>query len=129
MPRVSAAFFTFCVLSLLTGMLYGMHMAQTDDFTLAPAHAHLNLLGGVLMAIFGTFYALTRESYSPRLAWINFVVSALGVLITIPALAMLLKSNDDAKFGPITGAGSGLVVIGLLIFAVSVVRELVRRRA
>ena len=129
MPRVSAAFFTFCVLSLLTGMLYGMHMAQTDDFTLAPAHAHLNLLGGVLMAIFGTFYALTRETYSPRLAWINFVVSALGVLITIPALAMLLKSNDNARFGPITGAGSGLAVIGLLIFAVSVVRELVRRRA
>lgn len=129
MPRVSAAFFLFCVLSLLTGMVYGMHMAKTDDFALAPVHAHLNLLGGVLMAIFGTFYALTRETYSPRLAWINFLVSALGVLITIPALAMLLLTNDNAKFGPFTGAGSGLVVIGLLTFAISVVRELVRKRA
>ena len=129
MPRVSAAFFTFCVLCLLSGMLYGMHMAQTNDFALAPAHAHLNLLGGVLMAIFGTFYALTRETYSPRLAWINFLVSAASVLITIPALAMLLKTNDDARFGPITGVGSGLAVIGLLIFAISVLRELFRKRA
>ena len=129
MPRVSAAFFTFCVLSLLTGMLYGMHMAQTNDFALAPAHAHLNLLGGLLMAIFGTFYALTRETYSPRMAWINFLISAAGVVITIPALVMLLMTNDDAKYGPITGAGSGLVVIGLLIFAVSVLRELMRKRA
>ncbi len=129
MPRVSAAFFMFCVACLLSGMLYGMHMAQTNDFTLAPAHAHLNLLGGVLMAIFGTFYALTRETYSPRLAWINFIVSALAVLITIPALAILLKTNDDAKYGPITGIGSGLAVVGLLIFGVSVVRELARKRS
>jgi hypothetical protein len=129
MPRVSAAFFLFCILSLLTGMLYGMHMAKTDDFVLAPVHAHLNLLGGVLMAIYGTFYALTQETYSPRLAWINFLVSALAVLIIIPALAMLLSTNNDAKYGPVTGAGSGLAVIGLLIFAISVVRELVRKRA
>jgi len=110
-------------------MLFGMHMAQTNDFTLAPAHAHLNLLGGVLMAIFGTFYALTNETYSPRLAWINFLVSAAGVLITIPALAILLETNDHAKLGPITGAGSGLVAVGLLIFAISVLRELFRKRA
>jgi hypothetical protein len=129
MPRVSAAFFIFCVLSLLAGMLYGMHMAQSNDFTLAPAHAHLNLLGGVLMAIFGAFYALTGATYSPRLAWINFLVSAAAVLITIPALAMLLATNDDAKYGPITGAGSGLAVIGLLIFGISVMRELLRKRA
>ena len=129
MPRVSAAFFTFCVLSLLCGMLYGMHMAKTNDFALAPAHAHLNLLGGVLMAIYGTFYALTKETYSPRLAWINLLVSAAAVIVTIPALAMLLSTNDDTKYGPITGAGSGLAVVGLLIFTISVVRELLRRRA
>jgi hypothetical protein len=110
-------------------MLYGMLMARANDFTLAPAHAHLNLLGGVLMAIFGTFYALTRETYSPRMAWLNFLVSAAGVVLTIPALVMLLQTNDEAKYGPYTGAGSGLVVIGLLIFGISVLRELFRKRA
>jgi CDP-diglyceride synthetase len=129
MPRVSAAFFTLSVTCLAIGMLWGMHMAQSDDFAMAPAHAHLNLLGGVLSAIFGTFYALTRETYSPRLSWINFLLSLIATAVTIPALAMLLSTNDDAKFGPITGIGSGIMVLSLLVFAVSVLRELLRKRA
>ena len=129
MPRVSAAFYALCVVCLAVGMLWGMHMAQSDDFAMAPAHAHLNLLGGVLSAIFGTFYALTKETYLPRLAWINLLLSLAAVAVTIPALAMLLSTNDDAKFGPITGIGSGIMVLSLLVFAVSVLRELLRKRA
>lgn len=129
MPRVSATFYLLSCLCLLIGMGWGMHMAQSSDFTMAPAHAHLNLLGGVLSAIFGTFYALTRETYSPRLAWINFLLSLIAVVVTIPALAMLLATNDEAKFGPFTGMGSGVMVLSLLVFTISVVRELLRKRA
>jgi len=129
MPRVSTTFFLLSCLCLLTGMLWGMHMAQSSDFTMAPAHAHLNLLGGVLSAIFGSFYALTRETYSPRLAWINFLLSLVAVLVTIPALAMLLQTNDEAKYGPFTGVGSGVMVLSLLVFTISVAREFLRGRA
>ncbi len=129
MPRVSAAFFTLSVTCLFIGMGWGMHMAQSKDFAMAPAHAHLNLLGGVLSAIFGTFYALTRETYSPRMAWINLLLSLIAVAVTIPALAMLLATNNDAKYGPITGIGSGIMVLSLLVFAISVLRELFRKRA
>jgi ABC-type proline/glycine betaine transport system permease subunit len=128
MPRVSATFYLLSCLCLLIGMGWGMHMAQSSDFTMAPAHAHLNLLGGVLSAIFGTFYALTRETYSPRLAWINFLLSLIAVVVTIPALAMLLMTNDDAKYGPVTGIGSAIMVLSLLTFTLSVVREVMRRR-
>ena len=128
MPRVSAAFFTLSVACLFIGMGWGMHMAQAQDFAMAPAHAHLNLLGGVLSAIFGTFYALTRETYSPRLAWINLLLSIVAVAITIPMLAVLLKTNDEAKYGPIVGLGSGIMVLSLLVFAISVLRELLRKR-
>ncbi len=129
MPRISAIFFLLSCLCLLVGMGWGMHMAQSSDFTMAPAHAHLNLLGGVLSAIFGGFYALTRETYSPRLAWINFALSLIAVSVTIPALAMLLMTNDEAKYGPFTGIGSAVMVLSLLTFSISVVREVVRRRA
>ena len=128
MPRVAVSFFFISCIFLIVGMAWGMHMAQSNDHAMTPAHAHLNLFA-VLSAIFGTFYALTRETYSPRLAWTNFVLTVAGVAITIPALALLLQTNDEAKYGPVTGAGSGVMALSVVVFAWSVVREFPRSRA
>jgi hypothetical protein len=127
MPRVSAAFFAMGVVYLLLGMMWGMHMGESEDFTMMPAHAHLNLLGWVTMAIYGTFYALTHASLSPKLAWTNFALAAGGVLVMIPSLALYLGGHD-AKFIPGLVAGEILTVLSLLVFAVSVYRELTRPR-
>jgi hypothetical protein len=126
MPRVSAAFYAIAVLYLIVGMVAGLVMGAHEDFTMAPAHAHLNLLGWATTALYGTFYALTRETLSLRLAWANFVVSAAGVLIMVPALALTLAGHPG--LGPVIGMGGVLALIGLLVFAISVVRELVRPR-
>jgi uncharacterized membrane protein AbrB (regulator of aidB expression) len=128
MPRVSAAFFAVGVICVAIGMFWGMHMGITHDFTEAPAHAHLNLVGWVTMALYGTFYALTRETMSRILAWTNFFVSVAGGLIMVPALAMFLANGNDQKYVPFMSAGEGLTLLGLIIFAISVYRELARRR-
>jgi hypothetical protein len=127
MPRVSAAFFTMTVIYLLIGMAWGEYMGATEDHSLFPAHAHLNLVGAVLAAIYGTFYALTAPTMSPRWAWANFIVSTIGIVIFIPALVTILKG--DLTYLPFNIAGELLSVLGLLIFGVSVLRELVRKRA
>lgn len=130
MPRVSAAFFLVGALLVLCGMTLGQFMGAHEDFTLAPLHAHINLLGWVTLALYGTFYALTKETYSPRLAWINFVLSVLGILGMIPALYLLLTTPDGgAKYGALTGIAGGIAMLGLLVFLISVVRELFRKRA
>jgi uncharacterized membrane protein len=108
-------------------MLWGMHMGATNDFTLAPAHAHLNLVGWVTMALYGTFYALTRGTMSARLAWINFVLALLGGLVLIPSLTLFLSSNDS-RIIPAMIVGEVLTVLAMLVFAISVFRELFRRR-
>ena len=128
MPRVSAAFFAVGVIYVLCGMMWGMQMGASEDLAMAPAHAHLNLLGWVTMALYGTFYTLTRETLSVRLAWINFIVSALGVAVLIPSLALYLRSNS-ASYIPVMLVGEVLTVGGMLIFGVSVARELLRARA
>lgn len=128
MPRVSAAFFTVGVLCVLTGMLWGMHMGASHDMVTAPAHAHLNLVGWVTMALYGTFYALEGDHMLPNLAWLNFVVSALGVVVMIPSLFLFLSHGNDPAYVPYMTAGEGLVVLGMLIFFVSVLRELFRSR-
>ncbi|MBU6471454.1 MAG: hypothetical protein KGL29_08535 [Alphaproteobacteria bacterium] len=128
MPRVSAAFFLFGALCVLVGMFWGMHMGESNDFQMMPAHAHLNLVGWVTMSLYGTFYALTAQTMSNRLAWTNFALSALGVLTMVPSLAALLATNNSAVL-PSLIAGEALTVLGLLTFLISVWREFFRKRA
>ena len=127
MPRVSAAFFALGVICLFIGMAMGAQMGASEDFTLMPAHAHLNLLGWVTMAIYGTFYALIHASLKPRLAWTNFALAAIGILLLIPSLALYLPAHD-AKYIPGIMAGEIATVSSLLVFAISVYRELMRPR-
>lgn len=128
MPRVSAAFYFVGVLCVLAGMVFGMWMAGKEDFAAAPAHAHLNLIGWVTMALYGTFYALTAGTLSVKLAWTQFAVSTLGLLVMMPALFLMLLNGNDPKFEPGVIAGSILTALGMGIFGVAVFRELTRER-
>jgi hypothetical protein len=127
MPRVAAAFFALGAVCLFFGMLWGMRMGASEDFTMMPAHAHLNLLGWVTMALYGSFYALTHASLKPRLAWTNFALAAIGVVILIPSLSLYLPAHDT-KYVPGIIIGEVATLLSLLVFAVSVYRELVRPR-
>ena len=109
-------------------MMLGMRMGSIENFVLAPAYAHLNLVGWATMALYGGFYALT-PSASTRLAWINLIVSTVGVLVMIPSLVMFLKSGNDPKWVPPMAAGEIITALGAAIFAISVFRELFRRRS
>lgn len=128
MPRVSAAFFAVGIVCVLGGMLLGMHMGATHNMLLTPAHAHLNLVGWVSMALYGTFYALERETILPRLAWLNFFVSTVGILVMVPSLILFLNGGNDPNWEKPMIAGEGIVALGAVIFALSVFRELFRKR-
>jgi cbb3-type cytochrome oxidase subunit 1 len=120
MPRVSLAFFTVGALCAVVGMSWGSYMGAVQDFTLAAAHAHLNLLGWVTLALMGTFYAL-RPQVAGRLAWLNFALSSLGVLAMTPMLAYLL-SGHEAQIGKLMPLSEGPVILGMLVFLANVLR-------
>ncbi|HEX2591597.1 MAG TPA: hypothetical protein VHL34_08880 [Rhizomicrobium sp.] len=129
MPRVSAAFFAMTTIYLLIGMMWGQYMGASEDHTLYPAHAHLNLAGGVVSAIYGTFYALTAQTYSVRLAWINFVLASAGVVLMIGSLTLFLSHGNDPAYLPTMITGEVLTTGSMLLFGFSVLRELLRARA
>jgi hypothetical protein len=56
------------VVVLLVGMLAGIVMGIQQDFTLAPAHAHFNLVGGVLLFLFGLYYRVVPAAGTTALA-------------------------------------------------------------
>lgn len=122
MPRVSLAFFTVAPIYGLVGMVWGAMMAASGDHAMLPAHAHLNLLGMVMMAVMGTFYALARDMVWAKLAWANFILSNVGVLIMIPTLAKILQLGDAnaAKLVPIIATSEVIVILGLVCFFIAI---------
>lgn len=118
MPRVSRAFFTLAVLCGLSGMLLGMAMGATQDFTLHPVHAHLNLVGWASLALMGGYYSLDRAAVG-RLAWFNLVFSGLGAVV-LPAGIFLVASGHTAPGETAAMLGGLLALIGMASFLVAV---------
>ena len=77
------------VVILLAGMLAGIVMGIKQDFALAPAHTHLNLVGGVLLFLFGLYYRLIPAAGTARLAKVQ------GWLHMIGAWCFLLASPSS----------------------------------
>ena len=119
MPKVSLAFFTVAPIYVLIGMAGGIYMGASDDHSLAPAHAHLNLIGFVMMSIMGTFYALARDQYSVRLAWANFWLLNLGVVLMIPSLCFVIKGNLAPL--PVLQVSEVVAVGAVLLFVANIV--------
>jgi len=128
MPRVSLWFFAVAPIYVLIGMGFGIFMGATENFTLAMAHAHLNLIGWVTMALYGTFYALAREA-SQKLAWTVFWLNNAGAAIMFPSLSMVLTFGDGSPFLLPLIVSEFLALGAMLCFAFSVWSVLMKSAA
>ena len=102
------------ILFLLIGMGFGLYMGIKEDFTYAPAHAHLNLIGGVLMMITGLIYN-SRPGIAPRLAPIHYGITLIGVPTMVAGIAG--AQTRAPWFPPVVGVGSLLVFVATLMLA------------
>ncbi|MDB5554667.1 MAG: hypothetical protein JWL86_4651 [Rhizobium sp.] len=110
---------------LLVGMVFGIWMSATQDHTLAPAHAHLNLIGGVLMAIFGGFYTLFPAAAETMLAKIHVATTHLAVWFMFPGIIMAIQGKGEM----LAKTGSILAIITIVLFAIQVARAPAARSA
>jgi hypothetical protein len=108
------------VVVLLIGMLAGIAMGVTQNFTLAPAHAHLNLVGGVLLFLFGLYYRLIPAAGTTMLARIQGWLHILGAVLFPAGVAIVLLKGPSFEAAPI--AGSLMVVAAMTLFALIVFR-------
>ena len=118
MSRISVAFFGAAILYAIVGMVLGMVMGASNDHTLTPVHAHINLLGWASLALMGAFYGLAGDLAPAKLAWLNFAVSNLGNLVTLPLLTMLLQG--DPSVTPFMAVGETIILLGMLVFGAAV---------
>jgi hypothetical protein len=115
MTWISNRFMQLAVLAALCGMTMGVVMGARNEFTLAPAHAHLNLLGWVSMMVYGLFYRSFPSAARGWLATTHFWVAVVGVIVLIPSLALMLLGHPKAMIG--VGIGSVLVLLSMVLFA------------
>ncbi len=98
----------------LVGLTAGIAMGMTQDFSLAPAHAHINLLGWVSFFLYGAFYMLVPASAEGWLPRIHYGLSIAGAIILTSGIALIVTGNT--AFEPLAIIGSLLVYAGFLTF-------------
>lgn len=108
------------IVLLLIGIVYGMHMGMSQDFTYAPAHAHLNLVGGVLMFVAGLFYA-SRPDIPARAVAAHYLLHAPGAVLLTAGIFGSVSGRPWAE--PVVGTGAVLVLLAMLVFAFNVFRS------
>jgi hypothetical protein len=119
MKTVDINYVAIGVLWLVAGMLLGIGMGAANNFVLAPLHAHINLIGFVCHAVFGTTYrhwpALKESALAPYQFWVFVVatpITLLGLYFTVtggPALPTIV--------------GSIAVLVGAALFAAMIWNE------
>lgn len=112
MKGLSLAFLVTAILSAILGMGWGIQMAASHDHLLAPAHAHLNLLGWVGFSVFAFYYHLVPQAAQGLLPRAHFAFSVGGVATLVPGIALAIRDQGDM----LARLGSVLSLVSMLLF-------------
>jgi hypothetical protein len=123
MPRIGLWFILLAGLCLMVGVYLGMWMGVNKDFTLAPVHAHLNLLGWASLALFGLTYSAYPEIGRTRLAVCHFALAAPSAMLFPYAIYRAIVLDD----GSLSRIAAPMWFLGVLLFVIAVGRAALAR--
>jgi len=122
------AFFGAAAFYAMVGVSWGLTMSITKHHETYSAHAHLNLLGWVSLALMGTFYALLGQGAPNWVKLTNFVLSNVGVTCMITGLYFYLSQTGSPVFyGPLLAVGGLCTVSGFFVFGITAVTTAFRK--
>lgn len=116
MPNLANLYFRTAILFLIAGICVGIYMSMSGNHAVTGAHAHINLLGWVTSALFGTYLALNPAKAAGLLPRLQYGVYVLGVIVMSVSLYLMLEGN--AGLVPVVAAASIITFVGVLLFAV-----------
>lgn len=102
---------------MVIGLLIGVAMGVTGNFTHASAHSHISLLGWLTMAVTGFVYVLVPGCADGKLAKLHFWGHNTGLPVMI--VSLLAHDHGYAKAEITIGLGSAVVLIALGAFTVN----------
>jgi hypothetical protein len=117
MKNVDRYFIGVGIVAALAGMVLGIFMGVTRDFTFAPAHAHINLVGWASLGFFGLAYR-TGVAKNDHWAAVHFWIAAAGAIILPIGIAVSITSDQAVT----AIAGSLLTLASMILFGVNFLR-------
>ncbi len=123
--NISRNFLLIGSIYILIGMILGSYMGGSGDRTLAPLHAHMNLLGFVLSVIFALVYRSYPAMAENGLARPHFWLHQSGTLLLLIFLYLVLSETiaEDSPVVLLAPVADGLIIIGTALFAWNVYRN------
>lgn len=122
--NISRNFLVIGVLYLIVGICFGIYMGASDDHTLAPVHAHINLLGFTLMTLFGILYRVIPTLAGSALARWHFWLHQLGVLVLLVLLAIFMSGMaGEGIMVPAAPIAEVAILLGIVLFAINLFRN------
>lgn len=103
------------------GVCLGMYMSMTENFDFTPVHVHINLLGWTAMTLAGLIYVAFPGAAETTLAKVHFWLHNIALPIMMIGLAFLISGVDAA--GPAVATGGTLMVLGVIIFAINILKN------
>jgi hypothetical protein len=113
--RAGIIWIKLAVLYLIFGISLGIAMGASQNFTLRPVHAHVNLLGWTTMALAGLIYSVFPNAGESRLARLHFWLLNLALPVMMVALSMLLLGH--MAFAPALAIAEIIAALAILAFA------------
>ena len=113
--RAGIIWLKLAVLYLLLGISLGIAMGASQNFTLRPVHAHINLLGWTTMALAGLIYSVFPQAGESGLARLHFWLLNLALPVMMGALTMLLLGH--MSIAPVLAIAEIVGALAILAFA------------
>jgi hypothetical protein len=123
--RLSSVCFVYATCCVIIGMCLGIWMGVSEDHTLGPVHAHLNVIGWVSLAIIGLYHR-SSDRAATTLDRVQAVALMLGVPAFAGGLGVFLTTTNPAVervVFPIGLAGTMLCLGAMILFLVIVLRD------
>lgn len=118
--RISTLLLRVSTVLLLVGLCMGIGMAMKQDFRLAPTHAHLNLIGFVILFVAGLYYRLVPAAETLGLAKAHAYLHILAAIIMPIGIAALTLIGPSYEV--IAIVGSLIFLLAMIFFAIVVYR-------
>ena len=113
--RAGVIWIKLAVLYLILGISLGIAMGASQNFTLRPVHAHINLLGWTTMALAGLIYSVFPQAGASRLARVHFWLLNLALPVMMGALSMLLLGH--VAVAPVLAIAEIIGALAIVAFA------------